>query len=51
MLKLKSSFYLDRKEKIMWDSPVYAVNVFYYHWLIKQLLWPMAGHNLARQEN
>ena len=31
---------------LMWD----AVNMFYYHWLIKKLLWPMAGQNIARQE-
>ena len=24
-----------------WDSPLYAINMFYYHWLIKKLLWPM----------
>ena len=34
----------------MWDSPLYAVNMFYYNWLIKKLLWPMAGQNKARQK-
>lgn len=34
----------------MWDVPLYAVNVFYYHWLIEKLLWSMAGKNIARQE-
>ena len=24
---------------VMWDGPLYAVNMFYYHWLIKKLLW------------
>ena len=24
---------------MMWDSPLYSVNMFYYHWLIKKLLW------------
>ena len=28
---------------MMWDCPFYAVNMFYYHWLIKKLFWPMAG--------
>ena len=23
---------------LMWDSPMYAVNMFYYNWLIKKLL-------------
>ena len=32
------------------DAPLYAVNMFYYHWLIKNLLWPMAGQNIARRE-
>ena len=35
---------------VMWDSPLYAVNVFYYPWFIKKLLWPMAGQNKARWE-
>ena len=34
----------------MWDFPLYAVNVFYYHWSIKKLLWTIAGQNIARQE-
>ena len=34
----------------MWDSPLYAINMFYYHCLIKKLLWPMVGQNIARQE-
>ena len=34
----------------MWDAPLYAVNMFYYNWLIKKLLWPMAGQNTARLE-
>ena len=25
------------------------MNMFYYHWSIKKLLWPMAGQNRARQ--
>ena len=24
--------------------------IFYYHWLIKKLLWSMLGQNIARQE-
>ena len=36
---------------VMWDSPLCAVNMFYCHWLIKKLLWPMTGQNRARQES
>ena len=32
------------------DSPLYAVNMFYYHWLIKKLFGPMTGQNRARWE-
>ena len=35
---------------MMLDSPLYAVNMFYCHWLIKKLLWPMAGQNTARRD-
>lgn len=35
---------------LMWDVPLYAVNTFYYHWLIEKLLWSMTGQNIARQE-
>lgn len=34
----------------MWDSPLLAVNVFCYHWLIKKLLGPMTVQNRARWE-
>ena len=30
--------------------PLDAVNMFYYHWLIKKHLWPMTGQNIARWE-
>ena len=33
---------------MMWDSPLYTMNMFYYHWLIKKLLWPIAGQYIAR---
>ena len=33
----------------MWDSLLYAVNMFYYHWLIKKLIWPIAGQNITKQ--
>ena len=36
---------------MMWDSSLNAVNMFYSLWLIKKLLWPMAGQNRARWEN
>ena len=32
------------------DSPLYAVNVFYYHWLIKKLLGLMTVQTRARWE-
>ena len=34
----------------MWDSPLDAVNMFYYHWLIKKMLWPMSEQNIAKWE-
>lgn len=30
-------------KRMMWDSPMYAVNMFYCYFLIKNLLWPVAG--------
>ena len=27
------------------DAPLYAVNMSYYHWLIKKLVWPIARQN------
>ena len=38
------TFQLNTKEYtlLMWDSTLYAMNMFYYHWLIEKLLWPMA---------
>ena len=35
---------------LMWDALLYAVNIFYYHWLIKKLNWQIARQNRARQE-
>ena len=35
---------------LTWDFPLYAENIFYHHWLIKKLLWPMAGQNRAKWE-
>ena len=34
----------------MRNAPLYAMNVFYYHWLRKKLFWPMAEQNIAKQE-
>ena len=34
----------------MWNPPLYAVNMFYYHRLMKKLLWPLAEQSIARQE-
>ena len=33
---------------VMWDFPIVCCE--YYHWLIKKLLWSMAGQNIARWE-
>ena len=30
----------------MWDASLYAVSVFYYHWLIKKLIWPIARQDI-----
>ena len=35
---------------LIWDFPLYAANMFYYHFLIKKLLWPMVGQNIAMLE-
>ena len=34
----------------MWDFTLHAVNMLFYYWLIKKLLWPMAEQNIARWE-
>lgn len=34
----------------MWESPLCVVSTFYYHWSIKNLLWPLPGQNRARWE-
>ena len=33
---------------MMWDAPLYDVNMFYYHWLVRNLLYPMAWKNIVR---
>ena len=33
-----------------WDYRVYAMNMFYYHWLFKKMLWAIDQQNIARQE-
>lgn len=35
---------------LIWDSPKYAVNIFYFHCIIKKLFWPITGQNIAQQE-
>lgn len=32
----------------MWDTPLYAVNMFITHWLIMKFFLPMAGLNIVR---
>ena len=49
-MKVKTFRFLDRKGVVLWESPPYVVNMFYYNWLIKKLFWPVAGQNRARQE-
>ena len=34
----------------MWGTLLYAVNMIYFHWLMKKLLWPMTEENIARQK-
>ena len=38
-----NSLVLKMPDILMWDPPFYAMNRFYYCWLIKKLLWSMAG--------
>ena len=35
---------------MLWDNRSVCSDIFYFHWLIKILLWPVAGQNNARQE-
>ena len=35
---------------VWWDAHLYAVNMSYYHWFIKNLIWPIARQNIARRE-
>ena len=37
--------------QLMWESPLYAVNMFHYHWLTKKLFWPVAGQTRDRQKS
>ena len=59
-VKFKAIFPLHNKSEtnldymkvcLMWDFPLYAVNMFDYHWLVKMWLCPMAGQSIGRQEN
>ena len=41
---------------MMWDFSLYAMNIFYYHWLIKKLFQPIsraeysqAGRDIERE--
>ena len=34
----------------MWDVLLYAVSMSFYLWLIKKLLWHIAGQNITRRE-
>ena len=42
-------YYIAALREIL-ESPLYVVDMFYYHWLIKKLLRTMTGQNKARQE-
>ena len=35
---------------LMWDTLLCAMNISYYHWLIKNLVWPILRHNRAKEE-
>ena len=38
------------KASLMWDTLLFVLNMFNYHWLGRKWFWPMAGQNIARQE-
>ena len=37
--------------RLMWDSPLCVMNMFYYHWLIKKQLQAIAGQNIDMRES
>ena len=37
--------YIGCSRFLMWDSPLYTVNIFYYNLLTKKMLWPTEGQN------
>ena len=37
--------------ELMWGPPLYAVNMFYCHWLIKKLLWAYRQGRLEQGRN
>lgn len=43
--------WLHNDSEMIWNSPMYAVNMSYYNLLIKKLLCPTAGQDKARWEN
>lgn len=48
---LKNFLRFKNSENLMWNFPLWAVNMLYYYSLIKNLLCPMVEQNTARQEN
>lgn len=34
----------------IWEVSLYAVSMFYYYWLIKQLIWSITSQNRVRRE-
>ena len=36
--------------QLLWNSPCVCCEYVFLYWLIKKLLWPMAGQNVARWE-
>ena len=53
LMSFETSFLLQFLAASTWPliSPLDTVNMFYSHWLIKKLFWPMAGQNITREEN
>lgn len=47
--KVKTLF-LIRQKRGDEVAPLYTVNTFYYQWIIKKLLWPIAGQNIGGRE-
>lgn len=45
---MPQTFYF--KERLMWYFPPYAVNICYYNWLMKNLLWAYGSTEQKKAE-